>query len=625
MSRAGQFDQHWQERYADMVVSAGQAMARVRPGQRIFIGTGCAHPLELVKALVARGPELGDNELVHLLTEGEAPYATRELSRFFHVNSLFIGENVRPLIQQGLGDYTPVPLSEIPRLFASGRLPLDVALVQVTPPDDNGWCSLGVSVDIVKSAVQNAGLVVAEVNPRMPHTRGNSLVSVHELDLLVAVDRPVLEVAPPQVSEEARSIGEQVAALIEDGSTIEVGIGEVPQAVLEHLHDKRDLGVHTEMFTDSIIELIESGAVTGARKTIDRGKVVASFCMGSRRLYDYIDDNPLFSFQPTEYVNDTFVIGKLERMVAINTALEVDLTGQVCADSLGTRFYSGIGGRNDFNLGAIRSRGGKAITALVSTAEGGKVSRIVAQLSPGAGVVTTRGDVHYVVTEYGVAYLYGKSIQERALSLIGVAHPRFRAPLLRQAIACGYVRPELADLEGRIHNLPPALRAVLVLDDGTAVTFRPVLPTDEQHIKELFYSLSQQSVFYRWMSHLKRLPEQELRSHVLVDHRSQVALAGVLPAAHGDEIIAVGGYFLQEGSNRAEVALVVRDDWQSRGIGTFLLRQLVQLARRNGIAGFSAEVLRQNQAMQKVFNEKSGCRASSHLEEGVWCYLLDFD
>jgi len=311
-------------------------------------------------------------------------------------------------------------------------------------------------------------------------------------------------------------------------------------------------------------------------------------------------------------------------MVSINAALEVDLTGQVCADSLGSRFYSGIGGQSNFNFGAARAPGGKAIIALPSTTQDGKTSKIAARLSPGAGVVTTRGEVHYVVTEYGVAYLHGKTVQERVLALISIAHPDFRAGLLQEAIEMKFVRSELADVEGKIHVGPQELRTSMLLDDGTHVDFRPVHPTDEHRIKDLFYQLSEESVYSRWMSHLKRIPREEIQNYVYIDHRNQVAIVGTLPAAHGEEIIAVGGYYLHPHTNRAEVAFTVHDQWQARGIGSFLLGFLIQVARRNGIAGFTAEVLRTNKAMQMVFNH-STCHVESHLEEGVYCYQLDFN
>ncbi len=616
------YDPNWQTEYLEMVMTPEAAVAEIHPGKRIFIGTGCAQPLQLVKALTDRAKKLPDTEIVHLLTRGEAPYAEKGIAANFRINSFFIAENVRDIIQEGLGDYTPLFLSEIPRLFSSGQLPLDVALIQVTPPDERGMCSLGVSVDIVKSAMENAGLVIAQVNPRMPRTMGDSCVHIHDIDILVPVDEPIVEIQPPEIDDITRQIGQNIAALIDNGSTVEFGIGRIPQAVVEFLKDKKDLGIHTEMFTDSMIDLLESGAVTGRRKAVDRGRVTASFCMGTQKLYDYIDGNDAFAFYPTEYVNDSFVIAKQPKMVAINVALEVDLTGQVCSDSLGTRFYSGIGGQVDFNRGASRSPGGRAIIALPSTTHDGK-SRISAQLSPGAGVVTTRGDVHYVVTEYGVAYLHGKSVQERAIALISIAHPDHREELLKKAIEYKYVRPEMQEVEGRIVVGPPELKTSMLLDDGTQVDFRPVHPTDVPGMKDLLYALSQETLYYRFMAPMKQFSEKQIQDFVYIDHRSEVAIVGTLPEAYGEEIIAVGRYFLNPKTNRAEVAFVVRDVWQNRGIGGYLLKYLSGIAKRHGISGFTAEVLRDNKPMQAVFNRANG-EVTSKLRQDVYSYTIDF-
>jgi len=619
----GKPDHDWQERYRALVTTPEAAVREIRAGQRVFLGTGCAQPEALVQALCARSQELADTEIVHLLTVGDAPYAQESLSHNFSVNSFFIAPNVRDTIQHGLGDYTPILLSDIPELFSSGRLPLDAALIQVSPPDEEGFCSLGVSVDIVKSAAENAQVVIAEVNPCMPRTLGNSFLHVFDLDWLVPVDRPLPEIPQPEQTPETLAIGEHVASLVEDGATIEMGIGRVPQAVLAALADKKDLGIHTEMLTDALIPLIESGAVNGARKTIDRGKVVASFCLGTRRLYDFIDNNPLFSFHPTEYVNDLFIIGQQERMVSINVALEVDVTGQVCADSLGTQFYSGIGGQPDFNRGAARSRGGKAIIALPSTARDGAVSRIVTRLSPGAGVVTTRGDVHYVVTEHGVAYLHGKSIQERVLALISIAHPDFREGLLKEAIDCRYVRPELAEIGGKIVVAPKELRTTAVLEDGIQINLRPVHPTDEPKVRELFYGLSTRSLYTRFMGGVRWVSHRQLQRFVYVDHRNVACIVATLPAADGDEIIASAGYYLDPKTNRAEVDFVVKDAWQGKGIGGHLFRHLTAIARRNGLSGFTAEVLFDNKPMQALLRN-SGLKTTARLEDGVYHFELDF-
>jgi len=616
-------DKNWKDNYGDMVASASSAVKKVRSGHRVFVGTGCACPQSLVKALTARASRLADVEIVHLLTLGDAPYAQEKFRDNFRVNSFFIADNVRDAIQDGYGDYTPIFLSDVPRLFNSGQLPLDVALIQVSPPDENGMCSLGVSVDVVRSAAKNASLVIAEVNPQMPRVFGDASLDIYDIDLLVPVDSPLLEIEPPPTDEITTRIGEQVASLVEDGATMELGIGSIPHSILQFMKGKKDLGIHTEMLTDEIIDLIESGTINGSLKTIDRGKVVASFCMGTKKLFDYIDNNPTFAFYPTEYVNDSYIIGQHHKMIAINVGMEVDLTGQVCADSLGTKFYSGIGGQVDFNRGAARSHGGRAVIALPSTAMDGSVSRIVGHLTPGAGVVTSRGGVHYVVTEQGVAYLHGKSVQERALALIAIAHPDFRGQLLHEAIENKYVRQEMADVEGKIVVGPKDFRATHLLDDGTEITARPVHPTDQPLMKDLFYKLSEEAVYYRFFAHLKRFPQKEIQQFVYIDHRQDEAVVLTVPEANREEIIAVGRYYLDTKTNRAEVAFVVADDWQGRGIGKFLLNTLSRIAKRNGIRGFTAEVLADNKAMQAVFNH-SGFKVSSELQERVYSYILDF-
>lgn len=618
------FDPGWKAKYAAQILNTTDAVKKIRPGQRIFIGTGCGEPLELVAALSKRATELPDTEIVHLLTFGDAPYAHRELAQYFRVNSFFIAENVRDIIQEGLGDYTPVFLSDIPRLFDTGQMPLDVALIQVSPPDEFGMCSFGVAIDIIRSATENASLVIAQVNPNMPRTLGDCFIHAHDIDILVPSEAAILEVPPPEVTDVTRQIAEYIAALVEDGSTIEFGIGRIPQALLSFLKHKKDLGVHTEMVSDGIIDLIESGAVTGTRKTMDRGKVVASFALGTKRLYDYIDNNPAFSFHPTEYVNDPYIIRQQHKMVAVNTALEVDLTGQVCADSIGSKFFSGVGGQVDFNRGASKSRGGKAIIALPSTAKGGSVSRIMTHLSPGAGVVTTRAGVHYVVTEYGVAYLHGKSVQERALALISIAHPKFRAELLKEAIEAKYLSAELADKEGKILVGPKELRTTYLLNDGTQLNFRAIHPTDEPRMRDLFYKLSEATMYYRFMGHQKRVSRHQIQDFVYIDHRNDVTIVGTLPESYGEEIIAVGSYYLDPKTNLAEVAFVVSDDWQNHGIGTFLLKHLMRIARRNGIRGFTAEVLVENKPMQAVIN-KSNTKVSSKVGTGVVSFEMAFE
>jgi acyl-CoA hydrolase len=413
-------------------VTAEEAVAVVKSDDRVFVHSVAAAPQRLVRAMAARAAALRGVEVVHLHTEGEAPYAAPQLAQSFHTNALFIGANVRDAVATGEADYTPVFLSEVPALFRRGILPLDVALIQVSPPDRHGYCSLGVSVDATRAAVQAARRVVAQVNPHMPRTHGDGLLHVKEIDYAVETDDPLPEVHPHRLSEAEAAIGRHCAGLVEDGATLQMGIGAIPDAVLAALAGHRDLGVHTEMFSDGLIDLIQSGVVNGEKKRTHPGKVVSSFVMGTRRLYDFIDDNPYIALLDIAYVNDTSVIRRNPKVTAVNSAIEVDVTGQVCADSIGTRLYSGVGGQMDFIRGASLSEGGKPIIALPSTTSRGE-SRVVSFLKPGAGVVTTRAHVHYVVTEYGVANLYGKNLRQRARALIEVAHPDHRAALEREA------------------------------------------------------------------------------------------------------------------------------------------------------------------------------------------------
>jgi 4-hydroxybutyrate CoA-transferase len=413
-------------------VSAEEAVAVVKSGDRVFIHSVAAAPQRLVNALTARAPDLRVVEIVSLHTEGEAPYAAPELARSFRVNALFVGANVRRAVEEGRADYLPIFLSEVPQLFRSGILPLDVALIHVSPPDRHGFCSLGVSVDVTRAAVQTARTVIAQVNPRMPRTHGDGLIHVDSIDYLVPVDEPIHEVHPVPLTELERAIGQHCAELVEDGSTLQLGIGAIPQATLAVLGDHHRLGIHTEMLSDGIVDLVEKGVITGEAKRVHPGKIVAGFALGSRRLYDFLDDNPLVAMLDIAYVNDTAVIRRNPKVTAINSAIEVDLTGQVCADSIGDRQYSGVGGQMDFIRGAALSEGGKPIIALPSASSTGE-SRIVSFLKPGAGVVTTRAHVHFVVTEHGIADLFGKNLRQRAAALIAVAHPGHRDVLAAEA------------------------------------------------------------------------------------------------------------------------------------------------------------------------------------------------
>ncbi len=431
----------WERLYRSKLTTAEEAIQSISDGDQVFLTGNCSVPQKLLHALVerARADAIHQVTIHQILTIGDADYVAPEMEGKIRVNTMFISPNVREAVHQGRADFTPVFLGEVPKLFKEGIIPLDVALVHLSPPDEHGFCSFGVEVGLTKPAAESARVIIAEVNDRMPRALGNSFIHVSKLTHIVPVDYPLPELPQGEPGPLQKAIGAHIAEMIPNGATLQMGIGSIPDGVLYFLKDKRDLGIHTELFSDGVVDLVEMGVITGERKTLHPGKIIAGFVLGTQRLYDFIDDNGMVEFHPQDYVNDPFIIAQNERMIAINSAIEVDLTGQVCADSIGPKFYSGVGGQVDFVRGAARSPGGKPIIALPSTAKGGTISRIVGMLKPGAGVVTTRNDVHYVVTEYGVADLYGKTIRQRVEALIGIAHPDFRADLRRQARELGYI------------------------------------------------------------------------------------------------------------------------------------------------------------------------------------------
>lgn len=430
---------NWEAMYRDKVTDADTALTSVQSGNRVYLAGGSGVPKELIEGLIRRAGEIRDVELTHILTFAEAPYVEPQFQSAIRVNALFIGSNVRQAVHEGLADFTPVLLSEIPDLFRHGQLPLDVVLISLSPPDEHGFCSFGVEVGTTKPAAESARIIIAEVNRQMPRTLGDCFIHVSHLHHIVEVDYPLPEAPQGGASEPHLLVGQHIAEMIPNGATLQMGIGSIPDAVLQNLGSHKDLGVHTELFSDGVVDMVEAGVITCARKTFHPGKIISGFLFGSKRLYEFVHNNPIIEMHPTDYVNDPFNIAQNEKMVAINSALEVDLTGQVCADSIGPRLYSGVGGQVDFIRGAARSKGGLPIITFLSTARKDDISRIVPMLNEGAGVVTTRNDVHYVVTEYGVASLYGKTIRHRANELINIAHPKFRDELKAAAHELGYI------------------------------------------------------------------------------------------------------------------------------------------------------------------------------------------
>jgi acyl-CoA hydrolase/GNAT superfamily N-acetyltransferase len=613
----------WKREYQHKLKDPKSALSHIRPGNRIFIGTGCAVPSLLVKTLETIGSKLRDTEIMHILTVGDTPYTNEQFCDNFRCNAFFIGQNTRSAIAEGRADYTPVFLSDLPHLFKSGSIPIDVALIQVSPPDDHGFCCFGISVDVVKSASESATIVIAEINPNMPRTWGDSLISIDKIDVLVENDTPLPEVHSPPPDEIAERIAKNIARYIEDGSTIQMGIGTIPEAITKFLKDKKDLGVHSEMISDGVVDLWDAGIITNRKKTIHQGKIIATLGMGTKKLYDFVNNNPAVEFHPSEYVNNPYIISLNDRMVALNSALEVDLTGQVTAESLGHLFYSGIGGQADFMRGAAKSNRGKPIIALPSTAKNGTISRIVPHLSQAAGVVTSRGDVHYVVTEYGVALLHGKSIRERAIALINIAHPAFRDKLLKFCkLRCYVYADQVLPKNGMPY--PEELEVTKYFDGDITLFFRPVKQTDEPLMKEFFYSFTDKSFYQRFFSHQVAMPHSKLQHLVNPDYDEEMAITGLIQEGGRDFIIAVGRYYLDQSTNMAEIAFIVRDNYQQKGIGTFLLQYLIEIAKKRGIKGFKAEILTENMVMLHVIH-KCGYPVQSKLEGDSYSISIIFN
>jgi acyl-CoA hydrolase/GNAT superfamily N-acetyltransferase len=589
----------------EKVVDAPEAVSRIKSGSRVFIGTGCGEPQHLIKAMI-NDPAIQDILVYQMLSSTFSQYIDDEsFRRRFLLKLFFISASMRKAAFEGKIDYIPAYLSQIPRLFTSGRIRLDVALVQVSPPDKFGYCSLGVSVDITRAGLETAGLVIAQVNPRMPRTWGDSFVHVDEIDWLVPFEEPLVESLPAMKDDRvAQRIGHFVSQLIDDGATLQIGFGHLPYAILRYLDHKKDLGLHTQLITDGLLPLFEKNVITNKKKTLLPGRVVTSLCMGSEKLYQYVDNNPAFYFRSSEFVNDPTVIARNDHLVSISSALEVDLTGQVCSDSMGYLFYSGIGDQVDFLRGSSMSKGGFSIIALPSTAQDGSVSRIVPHLSEGAGVATTRGDVNFVITEYGIAELQGKGIFQRVVELAQIAHPKFREQLIDVAKRRHYI---FAD------QLPPSTQDLLFLENykstlklknGKTVEFRPLLSSDEFAYRNFFYSLQEKTIYMRFFYRMRSFSHEVVQKHwASVDYHKNMSIIGLVPIEGHKEIIAIGTYAYEK-DRRAEVAFVVREDFQGMGIASYLLTVLEKIAKENNYTHFSASVLRENKAMLQVFKKR---------------------
>jgi acyl-CoA hydrolase/GNAT superfamily N-acetyltransferase len=617
------------QQYPEKFVSENMFFRNIHRGDRIFVSTGCGEPQYLVRALieyVKTNPKaFVDTEVLHIWTLGVAPYADEKFKQNFRHNAFFVGDSTRSAVNSGLADYTPIFLSQVPDLFRKKLINVDVALIQTSLPDSHGYLSLGVSVDISKAVTSTARLIIAQINPNMPRVHGDTFIHVGQVNFLVYHEEPLLLYEPVVADDVAERVGKYVARIVEDGDTLQVGYGSLPNAILHNLSDKRHLGIHTELLSDGIVRLIEQGVVDNTLKTIDPGKTVATFCMGTQSTYEFIHDNPSIEFQPIDYTNNPLTIAKIDNMVAINAALQIDLTGQSTAESLGKVFYSGVGGQADFMRGAVLAKGGKTILAMQSTAENGQFSRIVPFIKEGGGVTLVRGDVHYVITEYGIAYLHGKNARERAMDLIAIAHPKFRPWLIEEAKKLGLIYKDQAFIPGKRGEYPEELETWRTARTGEPYLLRPVKISDEPLLKEFFYSLSDQSIYRRFISMRTDMPHERLQEFVIIDYTKEMVVLAVTISEHAERenIIGVGQYGIDDSAHSAEVAFVITDEYQNRGIGTEMLNYLTFLARKQGLLGFTAEVLVENRPMLHVF-EKMGFAIDIRPTGGVYDLKMTF-
>jgi len=604
----------------------------IHRGDRIFLHTGCGEPQYLVKALteyLKKHPKaFFDAEVFHVWTLGVAPYTDSQFSSNFRHNSFFVGKSTRKAINTGLADYTPIFLSNTPDVFHSGLVPLDVALIQCSYPDEHGYLNLGVSVDIVKAAIESASLVIAQLNTWVPRVHGDGFIHIEDIDYVIPFDELILEYDPTPISdvlhtETTSKIGNYVSRLIQDGDTIQVGYGSIPDAVMANLSDKKHLGVHTELISDGLVDLMKKGVIDNSRKMINRGKTVGSFCMGKKETYEFLHDNPSVELRRIDYTNNPMVIAQNSNMTAINSALQIDLTGQASAESIGNIFYSGIGGQSDFMRGAMLANGGKTILTLQSTAENGRVSRIVPFITEGGGVTLNRGDIHYVITEYGIAYLHGKNIRERAMQLISITHPKFRLELIRKAKNYNLIYKDQAFIPGKKGDYPEHLETWRTTKEGFEILLRPVKISDEPLLKDFFYDLTNKSLYRRFMSVRKYMPHNRLQDFCIIDFSKEMVIVSIIRKEPVEKIVGVSQYAINQSSHSAEAAFVIRDKYQNLGIGTEMLNYLTYLAKNRGLLGFTAEVLIENSVMLHLF-EKMFPQIDKRIIHGVYQLKMSF-
>jgi len=602
MSKQG----YWADNYISNKRSALDAIKLIKPGQRVFIGSSCGEPQYLIRTLSEASSRLTDIEIVRLLALENTPLtliANKTLDHSLNIRSFYLGSAKPQGLARNKRFITPMNLSAIPRLFRSRRLPIHVALIQVTPPDDFGWMSLGISVDITLAAALSADLVIAQVNSSMPRVLGQSFIHVNDVDIFVEHDEQLLTIGEAPESEPANKIGSLIARLIEDGSTIQISLGTTPQATLTALSDKNDLGIHSQYITDDIMHLVSRGVVTNRKKGFNEGKLVASSAIGTQALYEFLHDNPALDFHPSDYVNDPGIISRHNRMVSMNIALAMDLTGQVAADAMPHNHFSGVTGMLDFVRGAAQAKGGKSIIMLISTSRDGKKSRIVPMLD--TAVVVPRGDAHYVVTEFGAVNLFGKSLQERAMAMVSISHPDFRDELFYEAKKIGLISDTRTLRESIIHGIYPFQLEETMKIDGEEVTLRPAKPVDERRIQEHFYNLDKTDIVSRFFHEKTSFVRDEAQGVSQIDYIKDLTIVALVGEFGFGRVVGIGEYLLDPAKNIAEVAFSISKEFQGKGLGKILLKKLCMAARENGIAGLVAYTSPGNKGMIKLFNTLS--------------------
>lgn len=590
-----------------------EAVSLVQSGDRIFVGTACATPRALIQALETGEHYLQDVQMFHFLTDGAASFSEGMPATKFQHKVFFVGTDMREIVKQGKADYIPISIAQVPGLIKNGRIPIDVALVQVSLPDEHGYVSLGVSVDITRAAVMKAKKVIAEINPNMPRTLGDTFIPVERFDQMVQIDTPVIEYVHAPADAVAEQIARYVARIVDDGATLQIGLGRIPNEMLKYLTERRNLGIHSDVITDAVIDLIEEGVVTGSEKSMNTGRVVASYCMGSKRLYRMIHMNPMFLFKTMDYVCDPSILAGHNKLVSVSQAFAVDLTGQVCADQFEGEFYSGVSSQPDFLRGAASSPGGKPIICLPSTTDDGQESRIRPLLHEGEGVTIPRSDVHYVITEYGIAYLLGKSIRDRALSLIEIAHPSFRAMLLEEGKKLGYLRTD-QKLRSQV-AYPEKEEREVTLKNGKKVLIRPAKASDARGLQDIFYRMTPEDIRTRFFTRLKSLSVPEAAHLCNVNYETEMAFMAVTGEREHDTVVGSSCYFVDQTTNVAEVAYMILPEWQGVGLGSAMQERMSEYARSKGVIGFKADILAENEKMIRLAQQ--GKNISTQTVDGA--------